>query len=881
MMKKVLMLWLVLMALAGSAAAGLAYSSEQDSQKFQTLYQDGELLVETTNKPIQKGTDFRAVWVTHLTGDIPSYTGVTQYQGVINKVFEVMEYYHMNVMVFHIRTHNNALYKSSLNPVAGYYSTVNFDNWDPIAWIIEECHKRGMEFHAWLNPYRCSTTYSGTVADYAALQPVYNIASNPEYLLKTSNGILLNPGEPAVRQFLVDTCLEVMERYDVDAIHFDDYFYADGIDDAATKTKYNPENLSIADFRRQQVDLFIQLLSETMRTFNLAHDTCVQLGIAPTGVYRNDSNTTVTYDENGTLISPYGSHTGAWEHYGDYLYCDTKKWIDNEWIDYILPQSYWGFTHPVAGFEEVMSWWALVVKNKNVNLYSGMGIYMALSSGTYSWASDYAEAQKQIVYGTQISEIQGHCLFSYRHVVAAYDQTSTILYENMRRVKADNWTGAALLPEIRTYDSEILPSVGSIVVSEVTGGYSLDFQALDQAKFYAVYRSTQELTFSASEVIDVIGAGEDQTTLNYVDHVAAGHYYYGVKPMSANNTLGTPSVSSTDSTGHMVTFADFDGSILKTQFIEDGQNAVAPADPVRTGYVFTGWDHGLENITGNLTITAVYETLKLNIIFMDGETVLGTQTVDYGGSASLADPVKAGHVFEGWNKILTNITADLTVQAIFSPICYQVLFLDRLGLALKTELVAYGTTATAPTVTDEHFAGWDIGFSNVTSDLVVHSQFDNAFDLTFMVGEQVILEVFDVFGHFDVPAIPSKEGYDQVAPVWSLLDFSGIEADTIVTAVYQINTYTVVFKGVGGKVLATEIVDWQTAAPAPENVTEPGYEFLGWDTNFSSVTSNLTVTGEYEKTGGTSLISCENSGLQAAIFGLGILAWFILRRKRS
>ncbi len=787
----------------------------------------------------------------------------------------------MNVMVFHIRTHNNALYKSSLNPVASYYSTVNFDNWDPITWIIEECHKRGMEFHAWLNPYRCSTTYSGTIPDYAALQPAYNIASNPEYLLKTSNGVLLNPGEPAVRQFLVDTCLEVMERYEVDAIHFDDYFYADGIDDSATRTKYNVDNLSTADFRRQQVDLFIQLLSEAMRTFNLAHETCVQLGIAPTGVYRNDSNPVITYDENGTLISPYGSHTGAWEHYGDYLYCDTKKWIDNEWIDYILPQSYWGFTHPVAGFEDVMSWWALVVKHKNVNLYSGMGIYMALSSSTYSWASDYAEAQKQIVYGTQIPEIQGHCLFSYKHVVAAYDQTSTILYENMRRVKADNWTGAAILPEIRTYESEILPSVGSIVVSKVADGYSLDFQTLDQAKFYAIYRSTQELTFSASEVIDVIGAGADQTALNYVDNVATGHYYYGVKPMSANNTLGNPSVSSTDSTGHLVMFADFDGSILKTQFIADGQNAVAPADPTRLGYVFTGWDHALENITESLTITAVYEIIRLNVSFMDGEIVLETQTVDYGGSVTREDPVKVGHVFEGWNKILTNITADLTVQAIFSPICYQVLFLDRRGLALKTEFVAYGTPATAPAVTDEHFIGWDREFSNITSNLAVNSQYDNAFDLTFMVGEQVILEVFDVFGDFDVPAIPAKAGYDQVAPVWSTQDFSGISADTVVTAVYQINTYTVVFKGVGGKVLATEIVDWQTPAPAPEDVAEPGYAFLGWDVDFSNVTSNLTVTGQYEKTGGSSLISCENAGMQTAIFSLGILAWFIIRRTRS
>ncbi|HOH17835.1 MAG TPA: family 10 glycosylhydrolase [Bacilli bacterium] len=831
--------------LAFFVVLGIVGQVNKQNQALHDLPFHSNQLVEV--KPINQASDFRAVWVTSLTGDIASYSNVTQYQTEINKVFAVMEYYNMNVMVFHIRTHNNALYKSSLNPVASYYRNVNFDAWDPIAWIIEQCHLRGMEFHAWLNPYRCSTTFSGTTTQYAANQPSYNIASNPENLLKTSNGIILNPGEPAVRQFLVDTCMEVIERYDVDAIHFDDYFYADGVDDTTTRSKYNQAGLSVEDFRRQQVDLFIEKLSQTMRAYNLAHHRLVQLGVAPTGIYRNSSSGVETvYDSNGTLITPIGSTTGGWQHYGSYLFCDTKKWIDNEWIDYIIPQSYWGFTHPTAGYINVMSWWAKVVKYKNVNLYSGMGLYMAGSSNTYSWVTDPMEASKQIDYAKTLPEVQGHCIFSYKHIKAAYDQNPGRYLENMKNVKNNNWTNEVLVPEIRTYEAISLPSVASIAVAKDQNAYVISFPKVDGAKFYALYRGTKPLSFSADELLAVTSGPTAGLEVTYVDEIGSGQYFYGVRPVSITNTLGGTAMASSDVATLRVRFLDDDGSVLKVQYLLSGGQALAPSNPTKEGFDFVGWDHELSNITESIDIRAQYSVKMLTVTFKDHEQVLATVQVPYGGTAEVSDPVKEGHVFDGWLQSLENIKQNTVIYASFSPFIFTVVFLGRDGLALKTEQVAYGDSAVAPIINDSHFTAWNQSFANVTSDLLITPLFDDAFKLIFKVDDQIIHEVLDAKGPFQVPSIPFKEGHDQQPPVWSITDFSTITEDTIITPIYYINTFSVTFLVLNNKVLSTEIVKWQQAAPAPTNTAENGYSFQAWNQDFSTVTADATITAIYD-----------------------------------
>ena len=239
----------------------------------------------------EKEVEFRGTWVSFFAGDLNGYSNKTQMMNQLNDILDTLEYYNMNSIVFHIRTHNNAYYPTDLAPLSTDVDNCDFEEWDYLEWFIEECHSRGIEFHAWLNPYRIASTETtaGAISSTYVSYPK-NPASNLDNVLisKTGDGAILNPAIPAVRNYIVDVCLEIMEKYDVDAIHFDDYFYISGIDDAAQRKLYDPK-LSIGDFRRKQIDLFIEQLSEAMYDFNIENNRAVQLGISPTGVYSNSS----------------------------------------------------------------------------------------------------------------------------------------------------------------------------------------------------------------------------------------------------------------------------------------------------------------------------------------------------------------------------------------------------------------------------------------------------------------------------------------------------------------------------------------------------------------------------------------------------------------
>ncbi|HBP26116.1 MAG TPA: hypothetical protein DD618_04115 [Acholeplasmatales bacterium] len=545
-LKKFFLFFLVAAALflLGTMTPASAYnlvSIPKASGIGNVTYRNTSIEVKMPEVYVDQATDFRAVWVSPLVGDIAPYASEAQYKEQIFSIFETMEYFNMNALIFHVRMNNDALYPSLLNPVASAYQSVDFAQFDPLEWIIDECHKRGIEFHAWLNPYRVGSGTGGkTLEEYAATFPDYNIAHNAGNLLQSTSGVILNPGEVAVRKFIIDTCMEIIENYDVDAIHFDDYFYISGVDDAATRAKYNINNLSIADFRREQVNLFIEGLSTRMREYNLANNRYVQLGISPTGIYRNGSySATATYDANGNLLTPIGSNTAGFSHYDAYLYCDTKKWVDNEWIDYILPQSYWSMEDTAAPYADIMDWWVKAVKNKNVNLYSGMGLYMVSDSARASWYTNPNEAGNQVQFSSQYPEIQGHCVFSYSSLKNAYEVKSGAFYNNMNRVKTLMWKQASILPEIRTMTPVNLPAVSGLLVSKNEDGYILDFNALTNAKFYVLYRSAGALTFDSSEIIEVVGDISQDGVIRFVDETSTTTVYnYGVKALSKTNTLG-------------------------------------------------------------------------------------------------------------------------------------------------------------------------------------------------------------------------------------------------------------------------------------------------------------------------------------------------------
>ena len=297
------------------------------------------------------------------------------------------------------------------------------------------------------------------------------------------------------------------------------------------------------------------------------------------------------------------------------------------------------------------------------------------------------------------------------------------------------------------------------------------------------------LTFTLSEEAE---PGEYHICLSY-DNAEGDIINIDFEPVEFAVQNGAVTVAAAQPEMHTVTFKDWDGTVLKTQEVQHGGDAEAPADPTRVGYTFTGWDKEFTNITADLVVTAQYEINTYTVTFKDWDgTVLKTQEVQHGGDAEApADPTRTGYTFTGWDKEFTNITADLVVTAQYEINTYTVTFKDWDGTVLKTQEVQYGGDAEAPadpTRVGYTFTGWDKVFTNVTADLVV-------------------------------------------------------------TAQYEINTYTVTFKDWDGTVLKTQEVQFGGDAEAPADPTRVGYTFTGWDKAFTNITADLVVTAQYEMLG--------------------------------
>ena len=437
-------------------------------------YRNSSTVVQIPTQYVQSDTQLRAAWVSSMVGSYSPSTNKETMKANLTEVLDVLEFFNMNCIICHIRTHNNAFYRTKLAPIKSNYGTYeSMGEWDWLTWFIEECHKRGIQFHAWLNPYRiASNGYSldATTADVAAQYASYpdNPAHNKDNILLTyssgTQGAILDPGRVEVQDYITRVCIEVMQNYDVDAIHFDDYFYAQmsassavlseaDQDEYVEYIKNNPScgySASSADnkkqWRRDNVDQMIYKLHLAMTEFNKKNNRAVQLGIAPTGIYRN-GNGNVTYDAKGNAITN-GSNTAGQEHYSSYLFCDTLKWINNEWIDYIMPQSYWAFTHRVAGYADVMDWWNAVVRYKSVNLYSGIGIYMSEAySSSYSWTSENYEVSNQILYTTKLNMCKGVSFYSYNYLMSIYNNSEKVQNLGLHRIKEEYWTYKVACPK--------------------------------------------------------------------------------------------------------------------------------------------------------------------------------------------------------------------------------------------------------------------------------------------------------------------------------------------------------------------------------------------------------------------------------------------------
>ncbi|WP_314591333.1 family 10 glycosylhydrolase [Paenibacillus terrigena] len=302
----------------------------------------------------------------------------------------------MNAIIVQIKPTADAFYPSQYGPWSEYLTGVQGKDpgYDPLAFMIEEAHKRNMEFHAWFNPYRVSMkdNIGNLVENHPARQ-------HPDWIVSYGGKLYYNPGVPAAKDFVVGSVMEVVRNYDIDAVHMDDYFYpypVNGQDfpDADTYKTYGGAFTNKADWRRDNVNQLVHELSVEIKQ----EKNYVKFGISPFGVWRNIAD------------DPTGSDTTAGQRNYDDLYADTRKWIHEGWIDYITPQIYWNFGFSAAAYEKLVDWWTKETKGTNVHLYIGHADYK-INDNNEAWAKP-DELPNQLKYNWNFEGVKGSMHFS-------------------------------------------------------------------------------------------------------------------------------------------------------------------------------------------------------------------------------------------------------------------------------------------------------------------------------------------------------------------------------------------------------------------------------------------------------------------------------------
>ncbi len=335
--------------------------------------------------------EFRGVWVTsvyNIDWPITLDDKESQKQEFV-KLLDILKCLNINAVFVQIRPASDALYKSNINPWSEYLTGVQGKDpeYDPLQFMIEETHKRNMEFHAWLNPYRVTT--KGT--DLSKLAPNNPARIKPEWVLAFEDSLFYNPENPEVIEYVAVTVYEIITNYDVDGIHFDDYFYPYNY----PLPKGEDRDGEVANNRREAVTNLIRLVYNVIKSTK----PCVQFGVSPFGVWKNKSS-----DENG-------SDSKNLESYYD-IYMDTITWINEHIVDYIAPQIYWTTENENTNYEVMVNWWNNVVEDTGVVLYIGQNI---------SNPKIVEDLENQIEINREYNNVTGNILFSSSNIVKNTD----------------------------------------------------------------------------------------------------------------------------------------------------------------------------------------------------------------------------------------------------------------------------------------------------------------------------------------------------------------------------------------------------------------------------------------------------------------------------
>ena len=413
--------------------------------------------------------EFRGAWIQAVNGQFRGIPTEKLKQTLIDQL-NSLQGAGINAIIFQVRPEADALYASQLEPwsrfLTGVQGQAPSPYWDPMQFMIDECHKRGMEFHAWVNPYRVKTSLKSELA----ANHLYNI--HPEWFVTYNNQLYFDPALPESRRHICMVVADIVSRYDVDAIHMDDYFYpypAKGVDfpDDASFARYGGGFTNRADWRRSNVNILIQKIHETIRGLK----PWVKFGISPFGIYRNEKN------------DPLGSKTNGLQNYDD-LYADVLLWARNGWVDYNIPQIYWQIGHPAADYETLVKWWAKNTENRP--LFIGQSVMNTVQNADPKNPS-INQLPRKMALERAYQTIGGSCQWPASAVVENAGKYRDALVQEYHKYPA-------LVPVFDFMDDKAPGKVRKVKKVWTEDGYMLFWTApkakdeMDRAVQYVVYR---------------------------------------------------------------------------------------------------------------------------------------------------------------------------------------------------------------------------------------------------------------------------------------------------------------------------------------------------------------------------------------------------------
>lgn len=389
--------------------------------------------------------EMRAVWITSLLHmDFPRETESRKQREAFLFLLDSLEALNINTLIVQIRPEVGAFYPAAKEPWSRWITRKSGKTpqpfYDPLGFMLEATHKRGMEFHAWVNPFRAAFDSSSLHSDYQKLR-----AKNPDWFFNYGGQVYLNPGAEGARKHLVGVIRELVERYDIDALHLDDYFYPypeyGALPDVAFFEKQATEFTEIKSWRRHNTASFMRELHQSVK----AVKPFLRIGVSPFGVWRNRST------------DPKGSRSQAYYTCYDDLYADVLHWMQEGWIDYLMPQLYHSRKHDKVPFAALLHWW---VQNtpKEVQLYVGHAAYRVGTNHDLAWLNpDELPAQIRLV--KSYKRVSGSAFFRLRSLLELRLGVSDSLKSKIYAEKAFSLSWKKNTQKPKTlYDAEALSS---------------------------------------------------------------------------------------------------------------------------------------------------------------------------------------------------------------------------------------------------------------------------------------------------------------------------------------------------------------------------------------------------------------------------------------